>query len=209
MESQIILKILFLVYWLLLWLLCFSILVLNLLLLDDRQKSFQKPWKVSYMSLYEFLLSRLHGLRFDSYQVLLSINSPMLKKSSLVFFLILIFTPLSSTFWCDFNNGDIRSSLDNCFLETQVVSPPEDLEVINGGGFNTFLLLWVNAIAWVLGVAAVWAIAYGSLMLTLSMWEDEKITKAKDTIKWWILGFIAIIVANALIELLINVLYDI
>jgi hypothetical protein len=46
-------------------------------------------------------------------------------------------------------------------------------------------------------------------MFTLSAWEDEKITKGKEIIKWWILGFIAMILANALIELVINFLYDI
>lgn len=133
----------------------------------------------------------------------------MLKKIALFICFLLCCSSIQTTFWCDFTNSDIRSSLDNCFLDTKVVSPPENLEVQNGWGFNTFLLLWVRAIAGVLGVAAVWAIAYGSLMLTLSMWEDDKITKAKDTIKWWIVGFIAIITANGLIELLINILYDI
>jgi len=115
---------------------------------------------------------------------------------------------ISSVFWCDFN-GNIWQSLDGCFTDTKVVSPPEDLEVVDGGWFNTFLLLWVNALAWVLAIAAVGAIAYGSLMFTISAWEDEKITKWKDIIKWWILGFIGIITANALIELVINILYDI
>ena len=115
---------------------------------------------------------------------------------------------IETGFWCSFD-GNIRNSLDNCFLNTDVVAPPEDLEVVNGGGFNRFLLLWIDALAGVLAVVAVWVIAYGSLMFTISAGEEEKITKWKDIIKWWLLWFIGIISANALIELIINILYDI
>ena len=116
-----------------------------------------------------------------------------------------------TSFWnCEFAPGLwVGQNLDLCLSDTKVVNPPADLEVIQGGWFNTFLLLWVDAISWILAVLAVWAIVYGSLLLTLSMWEDEKITKWKDTIKWWIIWFIGILVANTLIELIINILYDI
>lgn len=121
---------------------------------------------------------------------------------------IVLITIFQTSFGCSFD-WNIRNSLDNCFLNTDVISPPEDLEVINGGWFNRFLLLWIDAIAWVLALATVGIIAYGSFMFTTSTWEEEKITKAKDIIKWWLIGFIGIITANALIELVINILYDI
>lgn len=116
---------------------------------------------------------------------------------------------IQNTYGCSFDGGNIKNSLDNCFLDTKVVSPPWDLEASPVGGFNKFLLLWIDAISWVLAVAAVGAIVYGSFMLVISTGEDEKITKWKDIIKWWIIGFIGIITANTLIELIINILYDI
>jgi len=58
-------------------------------------------------------------------------------------------------------------------------------------------------------VLAVWSIVYGSLMLTLSAWDDEKIKKAKDIVKWWIIGFIWLISASAIINLVVKIMYSI
>jgi len=139
-----------------------------------------------------------------------------MKKIILSVFLFICLFWSQATFWnCWFqntgtdNNISISDQLTLCLSDTKVVNPPADLEVVQGGWFNTFLLLWVDAISWILAVLAVGAIVYGSLLLTLSMWDDEKITKWKDTIKWWIIWFIGILVANTLIELIINILYDI
>lgn len=148
----------------------------------------------------------MHGWLYDLFHDLRLIK--MLKKYIyiLVGGFLLGYTHIA--LGCTFR-GDVSRSLDNCFLDTDVVSPPGDLEVSQSGWFNEFLLLWIDWISWVLALAAVGVIAYGSLMFTLSAWEDDKITKGKDIIKWWILGFIAMILANALIELVINFLYDI
>ena len=134
-----------------------------------------------------------------------------MKKVILPLLLLIGLFGFQISFWnCEFNSSaTIRQNLDLCLSDTKVVNPPSDLEVIQGGWFNTFLLLWIDAISSILAVLAVWAIVYGSLLLTLSMWEDEEITKWKDTIKWWIIWFIGILVANTLIELIINILYDI
>jgi len=117
---------------------------------------------------------------------------------------------IQNTFGCSFDASNISDSLDNCFSEwTQVVSPSWDLEVSRGGWFNNFILGWVESISGILALATVGVIAYGSFMFTISTWEDDKITKAKDIIKWGIIGFIGILTANALIELIINILYGI
>jgi len=117
---------------------------------------------------------------------------------------------IQNTFGCSFDASNISDSLDNCFSEwTQVVSPSWDLEVSRGGWFNNFILGWVESISGILALALVGVIAYGSFMFTISTWEDDKITKAKDIIKWGIIGFIGILTANALIELIINILYGI
>jgi hypothetical protein len=45
--------------------------------------------------------------------------------------------------------------------------------------------------------------------MTLSAWEDEKIKKAKDVIKWWIIGFIWVISASWIILFVVNLMYSI
>jgi len=128
--------------------------------------------------------------------------------SALLMLLSLLY--IQNTFGCSFDASNISDSLDNCFSEwTQVVSPSWDLEVSRGGWFNNFILGWVESISGILALATVGVIAYGSFMFTISTWEDDKITKAKDIIKWGIIGFIGILTANALIELIINILYGI
>ncbi len=133
----------------------------------------------------------------------------MKKYISLILFFASVLY-IQNTFGCSFDGGNISDSLDNCFNGgTQVVSPSWDLEVSRGWGFNNFILGWVESLSGILALATVGVIAYGSFMFTVSTWEDEKITKAKDIIKWWIIGFIWILTANALIELVINILYGI
>lgn len=67
---------------------------------------------------------------------------------------------------------------------------------------------WVKNIWSVLWVLAVWAIVYWSLQMTLSWWEDEKVKKSKDIVKWWILWFLWVIFASSIIVLIINIMYS-
>jgi len=133
-----------------------------------------------------------------------------MKKYILIAIIIAWLLYIQNSFACSFEAGNISDSLDNCFDEgTQVVAPAWDLEISRWWGFNNFILGWVESISSILALAAVGIIAYGSFMFTISTWEDEKITKAKDIVKWWIIWFIAILFANSLIELIINILYGI
>jgi hypothetical protein len=43
--------------------------------------------------------------------------------------------------------------------------------------------------------------------MTLSGWEDEKIKKSKDIIKWWIIGFLWVILAWAIVTAIIKIMY--
>jgi hypothetical protein len=44
-------------------------------------------------------------------------------------------------------------------------------------------------------------------MMTLSAWEDEKITKAKDIVKWSLVGLLGVILATTIVTLVINLIY--
>ncbi len=100
---------------------------------------------------------------------------------------------------------DIRDSLEKCVWSSALVQV-KDAYVT--GWLKDVLNGWIQKIAGFLALGAIFAIAFGSLKMTLSMWEDEKIKKAKDIIKWGIIGFIAVISAGFLIATLVNLIYS-
>lgn len=106
----------------------------------------------------------------------------------------------------DSDPGSIAGRLDDCLESSALVDPSWDLKA--DGGFWNQLRTWTNNIAIYLWIFAVFAIAYGSLQLTLSAGEDEKIKKAKDIVKWWMLWFLWVIFASAIINLVVKLMYS-
>ncbi len=101
---------------------------------------------------------------------------------------------------------DIKSSLDNC-LSTSTLVNWGNAKVSEW--FWVQIKKWVNNISIFLWVLAVGSIVFGAFMLTISTWEDEKIKKAKDIVKWWIIWFLWIIFASAIINLIVKIMYSI
>ena len=66
---------------------------------------------------------------------------------------------------------------------------------------------WTNNIALFLGLLSIGSVIYGGLRMTLSAWEDEKITKAKDIVKWSLVGLLGVILATTIVTLVINLIY--
>lgn len=109
---------------------------------------------------------------------------------------------------CTFDwEWDIWDALDWCLQGTGLVSW-NNVTVDWTGWFADKISNWVNNISIYLWIIAVWSIVYWSLILTLSAWEDEKITKAKNIIKWWILWFLWLISTAAIINLVVNIMYS-
>ena len=71
------------------------------------------------------------------------------------------------------------------------------------GEFKTKMESWIDTIRDVLWVFAVFAIIYGSFTLVTSIWEEDKVKKWKDIIKWRIIWFLWIISAWALIKIIL------
>jgi hypothetical protein len=104
------------------------------------------------------------------------------------------------------NGGSISSALNKCLDWVDLVNV-SDAKV--DGNFWTQIKSWTNNIALYLWIFAVWSIVFGGLMMTLSAWEEEKIKKAKDIVKWWIIWFIWLITASAIINLVVKIMYSI
>jgi hypothetical protein len=54
---------------------------------------------------------------------------------------------------------------------------------------------------------AVGALVYAAILFQFANGEDEKIKKAKDIVKWTIIGFILLISASGIIYIVINVMF--
>lgn len=133
----------------------------------------------------------------------------MKKIFLLLIFIIAFILPVwlfaECNIWSDFN-WSVWSALDTCLSDSNLVDWSNwTIEVWLKNLINN----WVKNIWSVLWLLAVWFIVYWSLLLTLSAWEDEKIKKAKDVIKWSIIGFLWVIFASSIVLLVVNVMYSI
>lgn len=108
----------------------------------------------------------------------------------------------------DADNWNIKvwSALDDCLAWSALVDWSN--VTVNKGWFADKVINWVDNISIYLWVIAVGSIVYWALIMTLSAWEDEKITKAKNIIKWWIVWFIWLISAAAIINLVVSIMYS-
>ncbi|MDD2907851.1 MAG: pilin [Candidatus Gracilibacteria bacterium] len=134
-------------------------------------------------------------------------------KKIIIAFLILIFSLLNLSVVlaadCTYDpltNSSITDSLNNCLSGSTLVG--SEATIINGDGFKITINNWVKNLSLFLGIGAVLGIVYGAFMLTISAGEDEKVNKAKDIIKWSIIGFLGLITASFIINLLVRVIYS-
>lgn len=130
-----------------------------------------------------------------------------MKKIIIIFLLIFsLILPLWVFAWCEYQDGaEIWTMLEDCLNDSSLVN-------WNNASIETWLPDLINSVVakiWsYLWLIAIWAIIYGSLLMTLSAWEDEKIKKAKDIIKWALIGFLWVIFASSIILLVVNVMFS-
>ena len=103
---------------------------------------------------------------------------------------------------------EIWTTLDEC-LEWSTLVSWEKAKISWTDWVWEKIKAWVDNISLYLLIFAVGSIVYGSLMMTLSTWDDEKIKKSKDIVKWWIIWFIWLISASAIINLVVKIMYSI
>lgn len=110
----------------------------------------------------------------------------------------------TSTTGCKYNEqSDLSGFLDGCKPKTVVWGTNMRVD----GWFKSKINQWIANISLVLWVAAVGALVYAALLLQFANWEDEKIKKAKDIIKWTMIWFLLLISASGFIYVVINVMF--
>jgi len=132
-----------------------------------------------------------------------------MKKIFLIFVLVFglflsFFCPVFSNGCNFYGTGDVWKALDSCLESSTLVSWKEtSVEV----WFKKKINKVVNWLGVVLLILSVWSIVYWAILLTLTAWEDEKLKKAKEIIKWWIIGFLCVVSASTVISFIVNVMY--
>lgn len=104
----------------------------------------------------------------------------------------------------DWNITDIKSALTSCINWSDVIQS-NDLTVASW--FKDLVLKFVRNVSIILALAAIGFIAYGSMILVASWWNDEKIKKWKNIIKWSLLWFVWLVSASWIIALIVNLIY--
>ncbi len=128
----------------------------------------------------------------------------MLKKITVILITtLLVFFMLNTSY--SVGNCTMTWGIDACLQNSYLVTPEGNLKIEDW--FKKVLQDWVINIAWFLWLVAIWAIVWGSFMMVISIWEEEKVKKAKDMIKWAIFWFLWIVLASFLITLVINFMY--
>ena len=107
---------------------------------------------------------------------------------------------------CSYNWWNIAGSIDSCLSSSSLVDATWDISI--EVWFKNKILDWVKNIASFLWLVAIWAIVWGWFMMVISTWEEEKIKKAKDMVKWAIFWFLWIVLASSLIALVVNFMYS-
>jgi len=122
--------------------------------------------------------------------------------------LLIIWLLLISIFLIDINitKAITCTTLDWCLNQTDLVKPWN--ADIWAWEFKIKILDWITKIWWFLWLMAIWAIVWGAFMMVISTWEEEKIKKAKDMIKWAIIWFLWIVLASSLVALIVNFMYN-
>ena len=108
---------------------------------------------------------------------------------------------------CEYIEGNsVSQNLGNCLSASDLVNPGDwKIE----WSVKAKIVYWTNQLAKLLWLLAVGAIVYGAGLMTLSVWDDEKIKKWKDVVKWSMLGFLWLLLAGALVRLVIEIMFSI
>lgn len=121
-----------------------------------------------------------------------------------------VFSTISFVYWdCSYTwSEDFTSQLSDCLNDSALVwAWNTDFTVT--WGFKDQVNKWTTNIAVFLWIFAVLWIVYWSFTMVISAWEDEKLNKSKNTIKWSIIWFIAIILASTVVNVVVKLMYTI
>lgn len=102
----------------------------------------------------------------------------------------------------------VWDALDSCLSDSSLVDWT-DAWINTWLGASYQIQVWVDNISLYLWLFAVGSIVFGALMMTFSWWEEEKLKKWKDVVKWWIIWFIWLLSVAGIINLIVKIMYSV
>ena len=134
----------------------------------------------------------------------------LLSILSLVF--IVVFS--SSVYWWDAPCSDFEGDRSITDLVTGCIESNGQLtvggnDVTIGTGTNNIINTLIGNLWIMLSIWAVIMIVYAGLLMTMSGWNDEKIKKWKDLLKWTLIGYIALLTAGWIVSFVISLIFNI
>lgn len=113
---------------------------------------------------------------------------------------------------CDFWDDTLLREMQDC-LEWWNLVGADSSEIRSDwkieGEVKNRVIYWTAQLATFLSLIAIGAVVYGAGLMTVSMWDDEKIKKWKDVIKWSILWFLWLLLAWALVRIVIELMFSV
>ncbi len=103
--------------------------------------------------------------------------------------------------------GNLSDIVEWCLKDTGVYIPKWDAKI--EGNLKGIIVGWTQTIAVFLGFLSVFWIVLGSLFLTLSWGEDDKVNKGKNIIKWSIIWLLAVMFAGTVVVMVVNIMYGV
>ncbi len=137
----------------------------------------------------------------------------MLKKILLIIITAIFCSNTLVSANCSYNKSnedswDTATNLMGCleWWKSKLVEP--EIDALAESWFKKQIVGWVKNIAWFLWLIAVSALVYAGFMMAISTWEEDKIKKAKDIVKWTLLWFLWVVTAGSIISIIVNFMYS-
>lgn len=134
-----------------------------------------------------------------------------MKKILIIITLIFSLFAFSNSAFSEWEQSDLDKELEGSVTEMLWKYTPGKVVTSSDyraeSWFKDLVQKLVTNISYILWVLAIWAIVYWGITLVISAWEDEKVSKWKNIIKWAIIGFIWLVSASGLITITINIIY--
>ena len=132
----------------------------------------------------------------------------MKKNTFFIFTVFIVFIALYSQGFADCDvSGNIGASLDGCLSGSDLVSGAGNMAL--EAGVKNQIISWTSALWGLLWLLSVGAVVYGAFMMTISIWDEEKVKKWKDIVKWSLLWLLALVMTWAIIRVVVELIFDI
>lgn len=127
-----------------------------------------------------------------------------------IFLAVFLFSSFSGVFAgnCSWNEGStIGTALSGCTPKGSITIPGDDYKLASGVKGKVVKI--TNQIILAGSILSVGGIVFSSIMYTTAFGSDDRIKKAKESLKFSIMGFVVMLLSFPLVNAIINLIYSV